>query len=127
MGEGFKNLIVWQKGYVLALEIYRITRNFPRHEQYGLVSQIRRAAISVIGNISEGYERKHRKEYVHFLIMAKGSLGEVETYLLFSRDFGYIDNEIYAEIENKRKEVAKILTGLIRSLKTGPWVLASGP
>ena len=118
MREGFKNLIAWQKAYELAIEIYKITRTFPRHETYGLISQIRRAAVSISGNIAEGYERLHRKEYVHFLSMAKGSLGELETYLLFSRDLEYMFDIRYQEIDIKRQETARILKGLIISLQS---------
>lgn len=117
MDEGFKRLIAWQKAYELSLEIYKITRSFPKHEQYGLISQIRRAVISIAGNIAEGYERQYRKEYIHFLTIAKGSLGEIEVYILFSKDFGYISTEHFLELEAKRQEVAKILSGLIKSLK----------
>ena len=118
MGEGFKSLITWQRAYDLALEIYQITKNFPPHEQYNLISQIRRSAISISANIAEGYERQHRKEYIQFLMIAKGSLGEVETYLLFSRDLGYIHNEKFGLIDGKRQEVGRLLRGLIRSLST---------
>jgi four helix bundle protein len=124
MSEGFKNLIVWHKAYELTLEIYKMTARYPKHEQYGLVSQIRRAAISVNGNIAEGYERRHRREYIQFLNMAKGSLGEVEAYLLFSQDLGYISMELYRDVDLKRKEVGKLLTGLLRSLCSGPRTLA---
>ena len=116
MTEGFGNLIVWQKAYELALEIYKITKSFPKNEQYGIVSQIRRAAISVSANIAEGYERQHRKEYIQFLMIAKGSLGEVETYLLFSKDLGYINREEFLKLEENRQEIGRILKGLIRSL-----------
>ena len=116
MEEGFRSLTTWQKAYVLALEIYRITKNFPKQEQYALTSQIRRAAISVSANIAEGYERQHRKEYIQFLMIAKGSLGEVETYLLFSKDLGYLTAEKYKAVNSKRQEVARLLKGLIRSL-----------
>jgi len=113
---GFKGLIAWQKAYGLALEAYKITKDFPKYEQYALISQIRRAAVSVIGNIAEGYERQYRKEYVQFLMIAKGSLGEIETYLLFAKDLGYISKDKYAYIETKREEVIKLLRGLIKSL-----------
>ena len=116
MIEGFQNLTTWQKAYELALEIYKMTKGFPKDEQYGLISQIRRAAISVSANISEGYERQYRKEYIQFLMIAKGSLGELETYLLFSRDLGYISIKEYESIHEKRQEVGKLLKGLIRSL-----------
>jgi len=116
MNEGFKGLRTWKKSYDLALEIYKATKEFPKHEQFGLISQMRRSAISVSANIAEGYERQHRKEYVQFLTIAKGSLGEVETYLLFSRDLRYISNALYIELDDKRKEAGKLLGGLIGSL-----------
>lgn len=117
MEKGFRTLTTGQKAYELTLEIYRITRDYPKHEQFGLISQMRRSSLSVVANIAEGYERQHRKEYIQFLTIAKGSLGEVETYLLFSRDLGYINVEKYNMIDNKRQEVARLLKGLIKSLQ----------
>jgi len=117
MGEGFRSLTTWQKAYDLALEVYRITEKFPKQEQYGLSSQFRRAAISISANIAEGYERQHRKEYLQFLMVAKGSLGEVETYILFSKDLGYLSAEQYKQIDDKRQEVGRLLRGLIKSLQ----------
>lgn len=72
----------------------------------------------MVANIAEGYERQHRMEYIQFLTIAKGSLGEVETYLLFSKDLEYISDEKYEEIDDKRQEVARLLKGLIRPLQT---------
>lgn len=118
MGEGFRDLKTWQKAYNLALEIYKITKDFPKTEVYGLTSQIRRASISVSANIAEGYERNHRKEYIQFLMIAKGSLGEVETLLMFARDLRYITLDKYHEMEEQRQEVSKLLRGLIKSLAT---------
>lgn len=115
---GFRSLKAWQKAYDLALEIYKITKDFPRTEVYGLTSQIQRASISVSANIAEGYERNHRKEYIQFLMIAKGSLGEVETHLMFARDLGYITSEKYIELEEQRQEAGKVLRGLIKSLAT---------
>ncbi len=115
--KGFRNLIVWQKAYGLVLEIYKISRQFPREEFYGLRSQITRAAVSISANIAEGYERSYRKEYLRFLAISKGSLGEVENYLMLSRDLNYIQNDQYNDIDNKRQEVGKILRGLMNSLQ----------
>lgn len=113
---GFRQLGVWQKAYELTLDIYRLTKMFPRAELYGLISQLQRAAVSIVANIAEGYERNHRKEYLQFLYIAKGSLGEIETYLLLSRDLGYISSDDYAVVDAKRNETTKMLQGLIRSL-----------
>jgi len=113
---GFKNLIVWQKAYELSLEVYKETKRFPREELYGLTQQLRRASVSVSANIAEGYERCYRKEYVRFLLIAKGSLGEAETYLMHARDLGFIKTDTYMNLELLRKEVACLLRGLIKSL-----------
>lgn len=114
--KGFRQLIVWQKAYELVLEVYKITKAFPKEEMYGLVSQMRRAAVSVPANIAEGYERNHRKEYLQFLYIAKGSLGEVETYLFLAKDLGYLSTDNYLVVEQKRIETARLLKGLIKSL-----------
>ena len=117
MGEGFKSLMAWQKAYDLALEIYKVSKTFPKAELYGLADQIQRAAISISANIAEGYERQHRKEYIQFLMIAKGSLGEVETYLMFAKDLGYVEEEKFKKLDGKRQEVSKLLGGLINSLR----------
>jgi four helix bundle protein len=114
--EGFRRLIVWQRAYELTLAIYKHTKNFPKSEQYGLTPQIRRVAVSIPANISEGYERRSRKEYLQFLGIAKGSMGEVETYLLLARDLDYLDNEVYEILETQRQEIGRLLKGLIKSL-----------
>lgn len=117
MGEGFRGLIVWQKAYSFALGVYKATRGFPKTEIYGITNQIQRAAISISANIAEGYERQHRKEYIQFLMIAKGSLGEVETYLMLSRDLGYLTEDQYNELDGQRQEIGKLLRGLINSLR----------
>ena len=109
--KSFKDLIVWQKAYRLVLEVYKITKVFPRSETYGLTQQIRRAAISLPSNIAEGYGRKHKAEYQQFLSIAYASLLELETQYLLSLDLNYIDkNDI---IENLIKEVGSMLYRMI--------------
>ena len=103
----FRDLIVWQKGYRLVLEIYKITKTFPNNEQYGLVQQMRRAAVSIPSNIAEGYGRKHKPEYNQFLRHAYGSLLELQTQLLLSVDLGYTDKN--ANIESLMDEVGAML------------------
>jgi four helix bundle protein len=114
--KGFRQLVVWQKAYDLTLEVYRLTRTFPKSETYGIISQLQRAIVSIPANIAEGYERNHRKEYLQFLFIAKGSLGEVETYILLAKDLGYLKDADYAVIDEKRKTVSRLLKGLIKSL-----------
>src|SRR3990172_6554320 len=114
--KGFRQLVVWQKAYDLSLEVYMLTRTFPKSETYGIISQLQRAVVSIPANIAEGYERNHRKEYLQFLFIAKGSLGEVETYILLAKDLGYLKDADYAVIDEKRKTVSRLLKGLIKSL-----------
>jgi four helix bundle protein len=116
-GKGFRTLHAWQMAYELTLDIYKITREFPKEEIYGLTSQLQRAAVSVPANIAEGYERNYKKEYQQFLFIAKGSLGEIETYLMLARDLQYITKAEYDSIDGKRAKAARILIGLIKSLK----------
>jgi len=112
----FRKLLAWQKVYELALEVYTITKDFPKNEMYGLNLQMRRASTSISANIAEGYERQHRKEYLQHLFIARGSLGEVETYLSLAKDLGYISIENFEALEKLRAETARLLKGLINSL-----------
>ena len=118
MSGGFIKLTAWQKAYDLALEVYKETKKFPRNELYSLTTQMRRAAVSVTANIAEGYDRQSRKEYVHFLVIARGSLAETEAYLLFARDLGYLPIEHYAKLDGIRQELGRVLRGLINSLRS---------
>jgi len=105
--KSFKDFIVWQKSYKLVLEIYKMTKGFPKTEIYGLSQQMRRAAVSIPSNIAEGYGRKHKAEYEQFLSIAYGSLLEVETQYLLAVDLKYVSKcEI---IENLLKEVGAML------------------
>jgi four helix bundle protein len=113
---GYRDLRVWQSGYELTLELYLLTKKFPKEESFGLVSQMRRAASSIPANIAEGYERNHRKEYLQFLHIAKGSLGELDTYLLLAKDLGYISAVEFDRVYAMRRETVKMLYGLIKSL-----------
>ena len=113
--KSFKDLIVWQKAYRLVLEIYRITKDFPRPEIYGLAQQMRKAAISLPSNIAEGYGRRHKTEYKQFLSIAYGSLSELETQYLLSVDLEYTKkSEI---IENLLKEVGSMLYRMIYPIR----------
>ena len=113
----FKDLMVWQKSYQLALDIYKISKNFPSEEKFGLTSQIRRAAISVPSNIAEGYARRYIKSYISFLKISHGSIAEVETQILISKDLGYTKEETLKKIIIKCTEIQKMLWALIRSLE----------
>ena len=87
----FKDLKVWQKGIELVKETYKVTQGFPVNEQYGLVSQMRRSAVSIPSNIAEGFRRQHSKEQKQFLRIALGSSAELETQIVISKELNYID------------------------------------
>ncbi len=114
--KSYKGLIVYQKSCKLALDIYRATQTYPKEEVYGLVSQMRRSAVSIPCNIAEGYRRGHRKEYVQFLHMAHGSCGELETLLSLSSDLGLLDKGSFERLYSGQEEVSRLLNGLISSL-----------
>jgi four helix bundle protein len=119
MGKSYKDLTVWQKSYALCLLVYGITKAFPKNEQYGLISQLRRCSVSIPSNIAEGYNRRHRGEYVQFLSIAYGSVAELETQMLLSRDLHYCPQEKYDIAQNLVIEVSKMLRALMESLKNG--------
>ena len=117
MSHSYKDLIVWHKARVLASEIYRITEPFPKAELYGLTSQLRRAAISVVSNIAEGQGRLTKGEFQQFLGHSRGSLLELETQLLISVDLNYFTAEEFTRIEARIAEVRRLLNGLLDSLR----------
>jgi four helix bundle protein len=114
--QSYKDLIVYQKGYKSSLEIYRVTNNFPKEELYGIVSQMRRSAISIPCNIAEGYRRGHRKEYIQFLHIAQGSCGELETLLSLSKDLEFLEGRTFNYLYQSQDEISRLLGGLIFSL-----------
>lgn len=115
--KGYHKLIVWQKAHRLALEIYKITKDFPSEEKFGLVSQIRRSALSVPTNIVEGHSRDSKKSFLNFLDIANTSLVETEYHLEVAKDLGYLSEENYNKIEELRREVGALLNSFIRSLR----------
>jgi len=111
----YKDLIVWQKSIDLVDEIYKITRQFPKVELYGLASQMQRSAVSIPSNIAEGQSRNHLLEYVHFLGIACGSSAELETELIIAkRQYNDLN---YTKAESLLLETQKMLNVLIRNLK----------
>lgn len=112
-----KKLDVWQKSMVLIQKIYELTRSFPKIEIYGLTNQMRRAAISIPANISEGAARQTKREFIQFLHMAQGSLSELDTHLEISEELGYLKETNLEELSLLMNDIDKMLTGLIKSLK----------
>lgn len=115
--KSFTQLIVWKEGHTLVLEIYKITKSFPKEEKFGLTDQIRRAAVSITSNIAEGFSRHGSKEKIQFYYMSLGSLAELQNQLLIARDIGYITNETFSTLANQSVTVSKLLNGLINSIK----------
>lgn len=113
----FTKLVVWQKAFKLVILIYKTTKKFPKEELYGIVSQIRRAAISISSNIAEGFSRIYKKEKIQFLYLSLGSLTELENLLLISKELNYFDNEKIIEIYNLCIEVGKLIQSSIKSLR----------
>jgi four helix bundle protein len=110
----FEDLVVWQKSHQLTLRVYRITSDFPNTEIYGLVSQMRRAAVSVSANIAEGFKRRSRTDKARLLNVAQGSLEELRYYVILARDLAYIrHSERWDDVE----EVARMLGGYVHSLR----------
>ncbi len=105
----YKELIVWQKADELAIEVYKITKDFPKDENYGITSQLRRAALSIPTNIVEGYARRRDKELSRFINIAIGSLAEVEYLLDFSHRMDYLKERDYKKLDSLREEVGKLL------------------
>jgi four helix bundle protein len=117
MPRDFKKIKAWQHADDLAVLVYSKTKSFPVEELYGITSQLRRAAVSIPANVAEGAGREHKKEYFHFLNIARGSIVEMEYLLHFSKRVGYLKKDEYNQLEELRKETAKTLQGLMNSVK----------
>jgi four helix bundle protein len=116
--KNFKNLKVWQKSYQLTLAIYQQTKSFPKEETFVLTSQIRRAAISVCANISEGY-RKTQKDFVRYLDIAMGALEETKNYMLLAKDLNYYSEGVLAELMPVTDEIGRMIYGLKKKILSG--------
>ncbi len=114
----FEEILSWQKARVLNVDIYKITKlNKSFNEDYGLKDQIRRASISIISNIAEGFERQTTKEFIRFLYIAKASAGEVRSQLYVAFDVKYITKNEFEELKKKVNEVSKLISGLLKYLQ----------
>ena len=121
MGEikSHKNLLVWQKAVDLVVTVYQITSTFPRDELYGLVSQIRRSAVSIPSNIAEGAARQTKREFQQFLHIALGSASELETQFIIAGRLGYCDALQMEAMSREMDQIRRMLLGLIRQLRSG--------
>ena len=118
MGEiqTFRDLIVWRKAMKLVRCVYHETKGFPKEEMFGLTAQMRRSAVSIPSNIAEGYGRGSTQDYIRFLNVARGSLYELQTQIEISRDLTYLDTEIFNELNDRSREIERMLSSLIKKL-----------
>ena len=112
-----KDLDVWKDGIQLVKTVYVATNGYPKEEMYGLASQMRRAAVSVVSNIAEGAARQGNKEFVQFLYIALGSASELDTQIEVSRAIGLGDSKALLELQKDLDSISKMLQGLIRAVK----------
>ena len=114
--QSYKDLLIWQKGIALVKSIYLLCEQLPKEEVYGLQSQMKRAAISVPSNIAEGYGRNYTQSYIQFLRIARGSLLELETQLIISKELKLIGNKLYQKVQGLITEENKMLNAFIKSI-----------
>lgn len=108
----YKKLQVWQESVDLAVDLYKVLQHFPADEKFGIASQIKRSIVSVPSNIAEGAGRHTSKQFVHFLSNANGSACEVDTQLIIANRVGFIEDDLYAEIENRLNKIQRMLYNL---------------
>lgn len=113
--KSFKDLIAWQKGHVLVLNIYEITKNFPKEEQFGLISQMRRCVVSITSNIAEGFSRKTYKDKSQFYSIALGSVTELQSQIQIVYDIKFINRQTYNMLDTQTQEMHRIINGLLKS------------
>ncbi len=113
----FRQLKVWEKSHLLALAIYKATKEFPKEELYGFTSQIRRASMSIPTNIAEGCGRNTDREFAQFLQIAMGSASETEYQLILARDLEFLSKDDYEMFHNNVEEVKRMLTSLLKTIR----------
>lgn len=112
----YRELKIWQKAMCLTTEIYTVTQSFPQTEKFGLISQLRRASVSIPSSIAEGSQRTSDKDFFNYICIAKGSLAELETQIILSHEFSYIDNSVLNSIHAKVQELQRMLHSFGQSL-----------
>lgn len=114
----FRDLLIWQKSMTFVTEVYKVSKPFPKEETFGLTSQIRRSAVSIPSNISEGYGREGIKDYLRFLNIAIASLFELQTQLEIAFNLEYIKKEKFEKLYELSREIERMLSSFIRSIKS---------
>ena len=112
----YRDLNIWKLGIELVGDVYKLTRGFPKEETYGLVGQMRRAAVSIPSNVAEGFRRYHNKEYKQFLYTSLGSCAELETQTTIAKELGYIPKDKEAELLEKLDHLCRTISNLIKKL-----------
>ena len=114
--QSYSDLIVWQKGIALCVEVYKMCSGFPRSEMFGLSDQMKRAAVSVPSNIAEGQARQGVKEFRHFLAIANGSLAELDTHRIISEELRFLSKEDSSSLQDRIVELRKMIYSLVTKL-----------
>ena len=115
--KNFYDLNAWKQGHQLVVKIYKITESFSKEELFGIVSQLRRSASSITANIAEGFARYHFKDKIKFYYQARGSVAEVQNFMLLSRDLQLIDSITCVKLGKASKDVEQLINGLVRSIE----------
>ena len=110
----YKKLQIWERSHAIVLEIYKLSKEFPKEELYGLTSQLRRSSVSISSNIAEGCGRNSDAELARFLVIAMGSAAEAEYQLLLAKDLGYMDDVIYKKLDDELNQIRKMLNAFIK-------------
>lgn len=114
--QSFEDLIVWQKAHQYVLDIYRVTKGYPKDEIFALVNQMRRASASITANIAEGFVRQGQKDKLHFYNISQGSLEETKNFVILSKDLGYISEDNKIQLLTEAKEVGRLLNAYRQGL-----------
>lgn len=118
MIKNFKELEIWQIGKEIAKDIYTLTNKYPNQEMYGMISQMRRSALSIPLNIAEGFNRFHKAEFRRFLFISLGSCAELETQIIISKELGFISEDEFDQFNNKIERISKMIRSLSNKLST---------
>jgi len=110
----FKDLDAWKEGHKLVLDVYKISKKFPKAEVYGLTNQMRRCAVSITSNIAEGFSRQSYREKIQFYSISQGSVTELQNQILIAKDIGYMEEHEFSRLDEQLLKVHKIMNGLIK-------------
>ena len=116
--KSYKELLIWQKGIRIVIQVYQLTKTFPKDEIYALTSQLKRASVSIPSNIAEGFGRQTDKSFNHFLNISRGSLNEIETQIIIAKELGFIQDEnLYNDLLFIIEEESKMINAFAKNLK----------